>query len=293
MAAVWSQWDGRIGAMAGSLSLLSGWRRWLADARHYQIASLATLLTLNLTWLDFGADLHACALLIATCCLTQAAACRIVGIPVELRSALITSFSLSLLLRTDALWLYAAAAVIAVGSKFIIRIESKHVFNPATIAIVALVFGTGRAWVTPGQWGAELWFAALLGFLGIMVLQRARRGDVTLFFLAAHGGLLLARAIYLGDPLAIPLHQLESGSLLLFAFFMISDPKTIPDSRLGRLIFAVAVAGLAHYFVFFEQVRPGLYLALALLALAVWPIDRLLPAPRHQWVPAATSGGHA
>jgi hypothetical protein len=74
---------------------------------------------------------------------------------------------------------------------------------------------------------------------------------------------------------------------------MISDPKTIPDSRLGRLIFAFAVAGLAHYLIFFGQVRPGLYLALALLALAVWPIDRLLPAPRHQWVPAPIPGGQA
>jgi len=278
-------------AMWGSLALSSRWRGWLVDARHFQIAALATLLTLNLTWLDFGADPRACAVMIATCCLTQVAASRIVGIPVELRSALITSFSLSLLLRTDALWLYALAAVIAVGSKFLIRIDGKHVFNPATIAIVALVFGSGRAWVTPGQWGAELWFATLLGFLGIMVLQRARRADITLFFLLAHGGLLVARALWLGDPLAIPAHQLESGSLLLFAFFMISDPKTIPDSRLGRLIFAFAVAGLAHYFVFFGQVRPGLYLALALLALTVWPIDRLLPASRHQWVPAPTPGG--
>jgi len=278
-------------AMWGSLALSSRWRGWLVDARHFQIAALATLLTVNLTWLDFGADPRACAVMIATCCLTQVAASRIVGIPVELRSALITSFSLSLLLRTDALWLYALAAVIAVGSKFLIRIDGKHVFNPATIAIVALVFGSGRAWVTPGQWGAELWFATLLGFLGIMVLQRARRADITLFFLLAHGGLLVARALWLGDPLAIPAHQLESGSLLLFAFFMISDPKTIPDSRLGRLIFAFAVAGLAHYFVFFGQVRPGLYLALALLALTVWPIDRLLPAPRHQWVPAPTPGG--
>ena len=59
----------------------------------------------------------------------------------------------------------------------------------------------------------------------------------------------------------------------------------------GFFLRLVAVAGLAHYFVFFGQVRPGLYLALALLALTVWPIDRLLPAPRHQWVPAPTPGG--
>ena len=41
--------------------------------------------------------------------------------------------------------------------------------------------------------------------------------------------LLLARAFWLGDPLAIPLHQMQSGSLLIFAFFMISDPRTTPD----------------------------------------------------------------
>jgi len=278
-------------AITISAGIPQHWRRWLADARHYQIASLGTLLAINLTWLDFGAKPAAVAVLVASCCLTQIVASRVVGIPVELRSALITSFSLSLLLRTDELCLYALAGVIAMATKFIIRIDGKHVFNPATIAIVALIFGTDSAWVTPGQWGAELWFAALLGFLGIAVLQRARRADVTFFFLAAHGGLLLARALYLGDPLTIPLHQLQSGSLLLFAFFMISDPKTIPDSRLGRLIFAVAVAGLAHYLAFFVQMRPALYIALALVALAVWPIDRLLPAPRHQWVPALNPGG--
>ena len=71
--------------MWGSLALSPPRRhRWLVDARHYQIASLATLLVLNLTWLDFGADPRACILLIATCCLTQVVASRIVGIPLEL-----------------------------------------------------------------------------------------------------------------------------------------------------------------------------------------------------------------
>lgn len=265
-------------------------RRLFTDARHFQIGSLALLLTLNLLWLDFGADPRAVAVLIGTCLVTQAIACRLVGIPIELRSALITSFSLSILLRTDELWLYALAGLIAIGSKFLIRYKGKHLFNPATIAIVALVFGTGHAWVTPGQWGTEIWFAALLGFLGFLVLQRARRGDIALFFLAGHAGLLFARALWLGDPLEIPLHQLQSGSLLLFAFFMISDPKTIPDSRLGRLIFALAVAGLAHYLGFFEQMRPALYVALAGLALSVPLLDHLLPAPRHHWVARPTPG---
>ena len=147
-----------------------------------------------------------------------------------------------------------------------------------------LLFGSGHVWISPGQWGAEIWFAALVSFFAILVLHAARRSDVALFFLASHAALLVARALWLGDPLAIPLHQLQSGSLLIFTFFMISDPRTTPDSRLGRLIFAVAVALLAHWLTFFVQMRPALYVALIALSPAILLIDRLLPAARFTWI---------
>ena len=53
------------------------------------------------------------------------------------KSALISALSLCLLLRTDWLALAALAAVVAVGSKFLIRVRDKHVFNPTNLAIVA------------------------------------------------------------------------------------------------------------------------------------------------------------
>lgn len=40
---------------------------------------------------------------------------------------------------------------------------------------------------------------------------------------------------------------------------MISDPRTTPDSRLGRCVFAISVALLGHYLAFFMQMRPALY----------------------------------
>jgi hypothetical protein len=43
---------------------------------------------------------------------------------------------------------------------------------------------------------------------------------------------------------------------------MISDPRTSPDARLGRFLFAASVASLAHYLAFFMQMRPALYIAL-------------------------------
>jgi Na+-translocating ferredoxin:NAD+ oxidoreductase RnfD subunit len=83
--------------------------------------------------------------------------------------------------------------------------------------------------------------------------------------------------------MSIPLHQLESGALLIFAFFMISDPKTTPDSRAGRVLFAILVAAGAA-FVQFRLYRPnGLLWSLAALSPAVALIDRLFPGCRYQW----------
>jgi Na+-transporting NADH:ubiquinone oxidoreductase subunit NqrB len=262
-------------------ALLAG--RFWSDARHYQIAALATLLTYNLGWLDFGARPLNSALAIGSALATQAICARLTGAPLDLRSPLITGFSLSLLLRADDAWIHALAGVIAIGSKFVLRIDGKHIWNPAGFAIVVLLFAPAGVWISPGAWGSTVWFAALLGFFAILVLHAARRSDVAIFFLGTHVALLLARALWLGDPLEIPLHQLQSGSLLIFAFFMISDPRTSPDSRLGRFIFAASVAGFAHWLVFFMQMRPALYVALIALSPFILLIDRLLPAQRFAW----------
>jgi len=270
--------------------------RWLpravwSDARHYQIAALATLLIFNLGWLDFGARPLNSALAIGSALATQVLCSRLFGLPsIDLRSPLITGLSLSLLLRADAAWLHAVAGVMAIGSKFVFRIEGKHVWNPAGFAIVALLFTSSDVWISPGQWGSAVWFVALLSFLAILVLHAARRSDMAIFFLGSHAALLFTRALWLGDPVSIPIHQLQSGSLLIFAFFMISDPRTSPDSRLGRFIFAAAVALTGHYMAFFMQMRPALYVALIALSPFILLIDRILPAERFAWTTPARQG---
>ena len=259
-------------------------RWWPADARHFQIAALGALLTVSMTILDLGARPLPSALAIASALATQAACSRLWHLPrFDWRSPLITGLSLSLLLRADEPWLHAAAGAIAILSKFVLRIDGKHVWNPAGFAIVLLLLGTDHAWISPGQWGTSLWFASFAAFLAILVLQASRRSDIALFFLASHAALLLLRAAWLGDPRAIPVHQLESGSLLIFAFFMISDPKTSPDARLARFLFALAVALTAHWLAFFMQMRPALYVALIALSPINPILDRVLPAARFDW----------
>jgi hypothetical protein len=64
---------------------------------------------------------------------------------------------------------------------------------------------------------------------------------------------------------------------------MISDPRTSPDSMLGRFLFAFAVAASAHYLAFFMQMRPALYVALIALSPAIILLDRLIPAVPFRW----------
>src|SRR6185503_806038 len=209
------------------------------DPRLYQIAALAGLLFYGLLRLDLDVRPDRAAIILASALAAQYVCTRVWRLPAfDARSALVSGLSLCLLLRTSWTLLAAAGAVMAVASKFLIRVRGKHVFNPTNFAIVALLL-TGQAWVSPGQWGSAAFFGFLLVCLGGLVVNRAARSDVTLAFLIGYGGLVVARSLWLGEPLAIPLHRLENGALLIFAFFMISDPRTTPDSRAGRVLFAV------------------------------------------------------
>ena len=257
--------------------------RLLADPRHFQIATLATLLALHLLRFDLGASPLQAAVTIAAALTVQLACVRLSGGGFDWRSPLITGLSLSLLLRTPVPGLWVAAAFLAIGSKFLLRWRGKHLFNPATFAIAGLLALSPAVWVSPGQWGSPVWLGVLLVCCAALVLQRAERADIALAFLGAYAALLALRAWLLGDPAAIPLHQLQSGALLLFAFFMITDPRSTPDSRGGRILFAVAVAGLAYALQFRWQLRPGLFYALAAMSPLTPLIDRLLPAPRFAW----------
>src|SRR3954452_21717031 len=88
----------------------------------------------------------------------------------------------------------------------------------------------------------------------------------------------------------IPLHRLQTGALLLFSFFMISDPKTTPDSRTGRVLFAALVAFAAWYVQFRLFRTNGLLWSLAASSMLVPIIDRLVPGARYAWhTPRSTS----
>jgi Na+-transporting NADH:ubiquinone oxidoreductase subunit NqrB len=257
-----------------------------SDPRLWQIGVLASLLLYGLTVLGFDTDAGRVALIVGTALAAQWAATRIWKLPFfDPRSALISALSLCLLLRTRFWWLAVVIALVTIFSKFVLRWRGKHIFNPTNFGLALGILFVPGVWVSSGQWGSFAIFASFMICLGSLVIHRAERSDVTIAFLLSWCGLLLARATWLGDPWAIPFHQLQSGALLLFSFFMISDPKTTPDSRPGRILFAFLVACGAYYIQFKLFTPNGLLLSLVGCSLLVPLIDILLPGGRYVWLP--------
>jgi Na+-transporting NADH:ubiquinone oxidoreductase subunit NqrB len=255
------------------------------DARVFQILFLGSLLSLGVLARDFTLRPEQMALTFAAALATQAVFMRALGLGHRgFLSAVVTSFGLSILLRADSLWVHPLAAFVAIAAKFVIRVEGKHLYNPANLGVIAATTLLPGAWISPGQWGNDLAFAALFVALGGTVVARAKRIDIAWVFLGAWLGLVALRVVVLGQPWTVWAHQLGSGALLLFAFFMISDPMTIPNATRGRIVYAVLVACIAFVWTY-AWFRPnGLPWALFIATPLVPLIDRLWRAARYEWL---------
>lgn len=276
--------------MAGDVAVTAGAAiRTLAarlprDARVYQVLVLGALLGAGALLRDFALRPEQMALAFAAGLSAQLLWVRALGLErVGFLSALITCLGMSILLRADSLWAHPLAVALAISSKFTLRVGAKHLFNPGNFGLVAGIALLPGVWVSPGQWGSDVASAAWVVALGALVAGRAHRLDTSWTFLACYLGLVAARVLWLGYDWAVLVHQLESGALLLFAFFMISDPMTTPNHRGARIGHAAIVAAAAFAWQFALFRTNGLVWALFLAAPLVPLLDRLFRAERFVW----------
>ncbi|MEH2275149.1 MAG: RnfABCDGE type electron transport complex subunit D [Nostoc sp.] len=257
----------------------------LKDIRDYQILFLGLFLVVGISTRDWTLRPELIGVAIATSLATQWILSLVTGKEqmTNLRSALITSLGLSLLLRADHWTTMAIAAAIAIASKFIFQVGDKHFFNPANFGIISALILTPDAWVSPGQWGEEWWYGLLFAGTGGMILQRIGRWDTTAAFLGSYSLLEAIRNLWLGWTWDVYWHRLMSGSLLLFALFMITDPRSIPNSRIGRVVWAVCIAGLTFILRNYFFVSTAVFWALFALAPLTILLDVLWVAPRFAW----------
>ena len=159
-------------------------------------------------------------------------------------------------------WIYVATAAVALLSKHVIRFRGRHIFNPSNIGLVLcfLILGKDRADPLDFWWAQmSFWLAFALVIIvagGLLILSRLKLLAIAIgFWLAFAAGIGL---LALTDHAMIARWHLgpitgeyfwwalvTSPEVLVFLFFMITDPKTIPEGPLARRLYAVAVGLLA------------------------------------------------
>jgi Na+-transporting NADH:ubiquinone oxidoreductase subunit NqrB len=258
------------------------------DARLYQIGFLMTFLGLGWLTRDWTLNWGCVAVTIVSCCLTQALALRWVQAErqwewADFYSPLITALGLSLLLRADHLWTMVIVGAAAMLSKFVLRVNQKHIFNPANFGVIVGLLLTGDAWVSPGQWGESAWFVGIFLLTGGVVLQKVGRWDTTIAFLGCYAGLETLRNLYLGWTWDVLGHRLMSGSLVMFALFMITDPRTIPNARVGRIVWAMLIAVVTFWLRNWFFLNTAVFWALFAIAPLSVGFDRWFGGDRFDW----------
>ncbi len=180
--------------------------------------------------------------------------------------------------------------------KYLIRHNNRHIFNPSNIGLAWALLLIGPSHVfSEHLWWAPLGAPILVAFAVIVggafwVLRQVKMIPLAAAFLGTFLPLiglfaLFGRsywAIWHDGPVGGSFYWLTialSPELLIFAFFMITDPQTAPKNRLGRLIYASLTAVVCAALVLVQSTEFGIKVAILsslVLTCALTPaIDRL------------------
>jgi len=227
-------------------------------------------------------------------------------------SAMLTGSGVALIFRvvgtpaddpwnTHAWYLFAAVAGLSLLSKYVIRYRGSHVFNPSNIGLVVafIVLGSERVepldfwWAPLNVWMIAAYAVIIIG--GLLITRRlqllalAASYWITLTvgvgILAGSGHCMTARWAF-APVCGFDFWRVivTSPEVLIFLFFMITDPKTVPAGRVGRVVFGLLV-GVASTLLLAPQTtefaaKVGLIAGLVVVSAARPILDRLLPEPR-------------
>lgn len=243
----------------------------LSDSRLHVAAVIIAVQVLGQTTLGFAVSIPQIVAAIATGAIIEAivtfARHHVLAWPA---SAMLTGNGVALILRdvgTEAgdywsfrnWWLFAAISAASLASKYLIRWRGGHLFNPSNVGLVAAFVILGGDRIEPLDfWWGELDAGLVLAYTvivagGIVITDRLHLLEMVGAFMLALG-VLLASLAATGHSIvtAWSLTSIDdwhfwwivmtSPETIIFAFYMITDPRIVPAGRRGRIVFAVAVA---------------------------------------------------
>jgi hypothetical protein len=265
------------GVAAPSRALSVGGRRYpvvlpkLRDARLHVAAVTITLHVLGQVGLRFQVSVPQILTAILTCALIDVALTfRARRSFVWPASAMLTGSGVALILRVPttppgdhwtfhAWYVFAGVAAFSLLTKYAVRHRGSPVFNPSNVGLVLafVVLGSSRVepldfwWAPLNGWMIAAYAVILIGGAAITRRLRMLAGAVTFWVTLALGiGLLAAMGHCMTARWAFaPVCGFDywraivtSPEVLIFMFFMITDPKTVPRGRVGHVVFCFFVA---------------------------------------------------
>ena len=285
----------------------------IRDPRLHVAAVIITIHVLGQVGLRFRVSVPQILAAILTCAVIEVALTfRQTRAFVWPASAMLTGSGVALILRvvgtppddhwtTYAWYVFAVVAGLSLLSKYVIRYRGSHVFNPSNIGLVVafVLLGTSRVepldfwWAPLNVWMIAAYAVILVG--GLLITRRLRLLALAATFwvaLAAGVGLLAGSGHCMTANWAFaPVCGFDfwrvivtSPEVMIFLFFMITDPKTVPAGRVGRVVFGVLVA-VASTLLMAPQTdefgtKVGLLAGLVVLCAARPILDRLVPEPK-------------
>ena len=244
------------------------------DPRLQLAGVIVTLQVLGQTVFDFRLSIAQILISLGTCAVLE------VGIALHRQhvlmwpaSALLTGNGVAFILRvpgtehgdwwsTNGWWIFAGTAAVSLLSKYVITFRGRHIFNPSNFGLVLcfVLLGPEHADPLAFWWGPmSVWLAVALVLIvggGLKILSRLKLvGIATGFWLTFAAGVAVLAAA--GHEMTAPWHLgpiagfdlwwllVTSPEVLVFLFFMITDPRTIPETGRGRRIYAISVGLVA------------------------------------------------
>jgi Na+-translocating ferredoxin:NAD+ oxidoreductase RnfD subunit len=190
-------------------------------------------------------------------------------------SGLLTGNSTAFILRTPGtlhgdwwslhgIWIFVGVVAISMLSKYLIRWKGRHIFNPSNLGLVLAFVALGPQytepmdlfWIPMGPWMIVTYAILIVG--GLLIGWELKLLGLELGFMVAFAaGVAIALAPVPDHCMVASWHVtpmcgrelwqvlVASPELLIFAFFMVPDPRTVPDGQAARFVFGVLVGLLA------------------------------------------------
>jgi hypothetical protein len=178
----------------------------------------------------------------------------------HLASAYISGISVGMLIRSPEMWPYALCSALAITSKYLIRVDGRHLWNPSNLGVVAmLVLASDKVAGLSVQWGNNLLPIVVVWAFGTVIIHALGRFHITLTYVLSFLAFSLVRAGVTGHPWLAEVAPITGPMYQLYIFFMITDPKTTVHPKWAQCLVAFLVAAVEAVLRLFQFVHAPYY----------------------------------